>query len=57
LSLVAKLSLSLLPLPLSSGALPTANLPMPEDNLCRRLNATPNSLHILLGRHPLYFLL
>ena len=55
-SLVAVLSLSSLPLLLCSDLLLT-NPPMSEENPCRRLNVTPNSLHILLGCHPLYFLL
>jgi hypothetical protein len=56
LSLVAVLLLSSLPLLLCSDLLLT-NPPMSEENPCRRLNVTPNSLHILLGCHPLYFLL
>ena len=54
-SLVSPLSLSL-PLLLSSDAL-LANPPMSEEYSCRRLNYMSISLHILLGRHPLYFLL
>ena len=54
-SLVSPLSL-LLPLLLSSDAL-LANPPMSEEYLWRRLNLMSISLHILLGRHPLYFLL
>ena len=53
--LVSPLSL-LLPLLLSSDAL-LANPPMSEEYSWRRLNLMSNSLHILLGRHPLYFLL
>ena len=53
--LVSPLSLSL-PLLLSSDAL-LANPPMSEEYSWRHLNLISNSLHILLGRHPLYFLL
>ena len=54
-SLVSPLSLSL-PLLLSSDAL-LAKPPMSEEYSLRRLNLMSNCLHILLGRHPLYFLL
>ncbi len=54
-SLVSPLSL-LLPLLLSSDAL-LAKPPMSEEYSLRRLNLMSNCLHILLGRHPLYFLL
>ena len=54
-SLVSPLSL-LLSLLLSSDAL-LANPPMFVVYSWRRLNLMSNSLHILLGRHPLYFLL
>ena len=54
-SLVSPLSLSL-SLLLSSDAL-LANPPMFVVYSWRRLNLMSNSLHILLGRHPLYFLL
>ena len=40
--------LSLLPLLLSFDVL-LANPPMSEENLCRRLNVNPNSLHIFSG--------
>jgi len=53
--LVSPLSLSL-PLLLSSDVL-LANPPMSEEYSWQRLNLIPNSLHILLGHHPLYFLL
>jgi len=53
--LVMPLSLSL-PLLLSPDML-LANPPIPDEYSCRRLNLTPNSLQILLGCHPLYFLL
>ena len=55
LLLVVPLSLSL-PLLLSSDML-LANPPISEEYSCRRLNLIPNSLQILLGCHPLYFLL
>ena len=54
-SLVSPLSLSL-PLLLSSDAL-LAKPPMSEEYSLRRLHLMSNCLHILLGRHPLYFLL
>ncbi len=53
-SLVSPLLLSL-PLLLSSDAL-LANLHMSEEYSWRHLNLIPNSLHILLGRQPFYFL-
>jgi hypothetical protein len=54
--LVAELSLSLLSLLLSSDAL-LAKPPMSDENSCWRLNVTSYSLHVFLGRQPLYFLL
>ena len=53
--LVVPLSL-LLPLLLSPDTL-LANPPISKEYSYRRLNLTLNSLQILLGRHPLYFLL
>ena len=54
--LVAELLLLLLLLPLSSDAL-LAKPPMSNKNYCQHLNVTSNSLHILLGCQPLYFML
>jgi hypothetical protein len=56
LLLVAELLLLLLLLPLSSNAL-LAKPPMSDENSCWYLNVTSSSLHIFLGRQPLYFLL